>query len=49
MSLVDLVELDYVDHCEQRANAAWNELTGNSKGLASKVGKTMIYIIIIFR
>ncbi|KAF9791732.1 hypothetical protein SFRURICE_020131, partial [Spodoptera frugiperda] len=37
VSLVDLVELDYVDHCEQRANAAWNELTGNSKGLASKL------------
>ncbi|KAJ8724332.1 hypothetical protein PYW08_015806 [Mythimna loreyi] len=37
VSLVDLVELDYVDHCEQRASAAWNELTGNTKGLASKL------------
>lgn len=32
------MELDYVDHCEQRASATWNELTGNSKGLAAKVG-----------
>ncbi|XP_075976077.1 angiotensin-converting enzyme-like protein Ace3 [Anticarsia gemmatalis] len=37
VSLVDLVELDYVDHCEQRASAAWNELVGNSKGLTAKL------------
>nr|XP_049693128.1 angiotensin-converting enzyme-like protein Ace3 isoform X3 [Helicoverpa armigera] len=43
VSLVDLVELDYVDHCEQRANAAWNELTGNSKGLASKLERDKTY------
>ncbi|CAH0583162.1 unnamed protein product [Chrysodeixis includens] len=43
VSLVDLVELDYVDHCEQRANAAWNELTGNTKGLASKLERDKTY------
>lgn len=37
VSLVDLVELDYVDHCEKRADASWNELLGQSKGLAMKV------------
>ncbi|XP_068623764.1 angiotensin-converting enzyme-like [Battus philenor] len=36
-SLVDLVELDYEDHCEQRATASWNELIGASKGLATKL------------
>ncbi|CAB3255536.1 unnamed protein product [Arctia plantaginis] len=37
VSLVDLVELDYVDHCEKRADASWNELLGQSKGLAMKL------------
>ncbi|CAH2040681.1 unnamed protein product, partial [Iphiclides podalirius] len=37
MSLVDLVELDYEDHCEQRAVASWEEVTGGSEGLASKL------------
>lgn len=37
VSLVDLVELDYEDHCEQRATAMWDELTGVYKGLATKV------------
>ena len=31
-----------MDHCEQRASAAWNELTGNSKGLSAKVGVNFI-------
>ncbi|XP_059056502.1 angiotensin-converting enzyme-like [Achroia grisella] len=35
--LVDLVELDYVDHCEQRATATWNELIGGNKGLSTKL------------
>lgn len=39
VSLVDLVELDYEDHCEQRATATWDELTGAYKGLATKVSK----------
>lgn len=37
MSLVDLVELDYEDNCEQRATASWNEMIGAPKGLAKKV------------
>ncbi|XP_052754524.1 angiotensin-converting enzyme-like [Galleria mellonella] len=37
VALVDLVELDYVDHCEQRATATWNELIGSSKGLSTKL------------
>lgn len=37
VALIDLVELDYVDHCEHRATATWNELIGASKGLPVKV------------
>lgn len=37
VSMIDLVEMDYVDHCEQRSSAAWSELTGNSKGLHLKL------------
>ncbi|KAM3966927.1 LOW QUALITY PROTEIN: angiotensin-converting enzyme [Aphomia sociella] len=37
VALVDLVELDYVDHCEQRATATWNELIGSNKGLSMKL------------
>lgn len=37
VSLVDLVELDYVDSCEQRSTAAWQELIGDNKGLSLKV------------
>ncbi|XP_049870972.1 angiotensin-converting enzyme-like [Pectinophora gossypiella] len=37
VSLVDLVELDYEDHCEQRASAYWDELMGSSKGLSMKL------------
>lgn len=37
VSLVDLVELDYVDSCEERSSAAWSELTGDNKGLSVKV------------
>ncbi|KAI8420765.1 hypothetical protein MSG28_007978 [Choristoneura fumiferana] len=36
-SLIELVELDYEDHCEQRATATWSELTGSSKGLSLKL------------
>lgn len=43
VSLVELVELDYVDHCEQRANAAWLELTGNNKALATKLERDKSY------
>ncbi|KAJ0177900.1 hypothetical protein K1T71_006773 [Dendrolimus kikuchii] len=37
VSLMGLVEFDYEDHCEQRANAAWNELIGDNTGLAMKL------------
>ncbi|XP_045767657.1 angiotensin-converting enzyme-like [Maniola jurtina] len=37
VSLVDLVELDYQDHCDQRAKATWEELLGSSKGLSLKL------------
>ncbi|VVC89802.1 angiotensin-converting enzyme-like [Leptidea sinapis] len=37
LSLLDLVEFDYQDQCGQRATAAWDELTGNSKGLSLKM------------
>lgn len=36
-SLVDLMELDYVDYCEKRADANWNELVGDPRGLSVKV------------
>ncbi|XP_073960704.1 uncharacterized protein [Choristoneura fumiferana] len=38
-SLIELVELDYEDHCEQRATATWSELTGSSKGLSLKLDR----------
>lgn len=37
VSLLELVELDYEDYCEQRATYSWNELIGDSKGLAMKL------------
>ncbi|CAG4969703.1 unnamed protein product [Parnassius apollo] len=43
MSLVDLVELDYEDHCEQRADAGWDELIGASKGLSTKLERDKAY------
>lgn len=37
VSLVDLVEFDYQDQCDQRATAAWEEILGSSKGLSLKL------------
>nr|XP_026485355.1 angiotensin-converting enzyme-like [Vanessa tameamea] len=37
VSLVDLVEFDYQDQCDQRATAAWEELLGSAKGLSMKL------------
>ncbi|XP_061385352.1 angiotensin-converting enzyme-like [Danaus plexippus] len=37
VSLIDLVELDYQDQCNQRAEATWEELLGNEKILSLKV------------
>ncbi|XP_014368466.2 angiotensin-converting enzyme [Papilio machaon] len=46
MSLVDLVELDYEDNCEQRATASWNELIGAPKGLAKKLERDKAFGIL---
>ncbi|CAH2254113.1 jg12106 [Pararge aegeria aegeria] len=43
VSLVDLVELDYQDHCDQRAKATWEELLGSSKGLPLKLERDKAY------
>lgn len=40
---MDLVELDYVDSCEQRAVATWSELLGDSKGLLVKLERDKSY------
>ncbi|XP_063390771.1 angiotensin-converting enzyme-like protein Ace3 [Cydia fagiglandana] len=42
-SLIALVEMDYEDHCDQRATASWNELVGSPKGLAQKLGRDKSY------
>ncbi|KAI5636366.1 angiotensin-converting enzyme domain-containing protein [Phthorimaea operculella] len=36
-TVVELVELDYEDRCDDRATAYWNELMGSSKGLSKKL------------
>ncbi|XP_041988913.1 angiotensin-converting enzyme-like [Aricia agestis] len=43
VSLIDLVELDYQDQCDQRATAAWEELLGSNKGLSLKLERDKAY------
>ncbi|KAL4707323.1 hypothetical protein ACJJTC_019861 [Scirpophaga incertulas] len=42
-SIVSLVELDYVDHCAERASATWEELTGSVKGFSKKMERDKAY------
>ncbi|KOB76810.1 Angiotensin-converting enzyme, partial [Operophtera brumata] len=47
VSLVDLVELDYVDQCEKRSSATWSELTGDNKGLSLKLERDKAYSLFV--
>ncbi|XP_053605335.1 angiotensin-converting enzyme-like protein Ace3 [Plodia interpunctella] len=43
---VDLVELEYQDHCENRAYATWKELIGDPRGLSAKLEKDKAFGIL---
>ncbi|XP_037975647.2 angiotensin-converting enzyme [Plutella xylostella] len=42
-SLVELIEMDYEDHCEQRAAASWDELVGAPAALQRKLERDKVY------